>query len=91
MKFIDLGNGLTVFPVISKTQRTVGPNEHRECVLAEIYDTANNLVSSGISICHPTDSFNAAIGARRALAAATAYMRKCDRKLIQDSISAWML
>lgn len=53
--------------LFSRSSATVGRGQFRECVRCEILTEGGYVLSTGVSLCHPSDQFNARKGSHLAL------------------------
>lgn len=72
-----------------QTTRTIGKNQSRPAVIAELWRDGQ-LVISGMSLCHPTDKFDARKGAHLAVnKLVDGYFDKHDARAIHKKIDSW--
>lgn len=74
-----------------QTTRTIGKNQNRPAVISELWRDGA-LVTSGMSLCHPTDKFDARKGAHLAVSKMAAnYFGKRDLKAIHKKVDSWFV
>jgi hypothetical protein len=72
-----------------QTTRTIGKNQNRPSVIAELWRDGQ-LVTAGMSLCHPTDKFDARKGAHLAVnKMAKDLFGKQDLREIHKKVDSW--
>lgn len=91
---INVKLGREAFSMSFVTQvRTFGANDLRQCVECQIYGWEHGTpyhLSTGISICHPTDKFDPRKGAHKALdSAVTCCFSQPTRAAFHSELESW--
>lgn len=72
-----------------QTTRTIGKNQTRPTVIAELWRDGQ-MVAAGMSLCHPSDKFDARKGAHLAVSKMTKDLfNKQDIKTIHKKVDSW--
>lgn len=72
-----------------QTTRTIGKNQSRPAIVAELW-REGQLVTAGMSLCHPTDKFDPRKGAHLAVnKMGQNYFDKHDMRNMHKKIDSW--
>lgn len=83
-------DGLRVCVALSGGEIIVGRGQIRNTVRCEIIGEDHNVLSTGVSMCHPVDQFDPRKGAHLALkAAAEGWFDKADISALHKKVDAW--
>lgn len=80
--------------VLSQRWVTVGPNQTRHVVEADVYQRNNDTdqlawVNKGMSMLNPLDRFDARLGALKAVSNAFQFSPREVRQQVADIVDAW--
>lgn len=94
---VDLGERGKYCLIVRASQGTIGKEQHRRTVEVEIYNADRHpmiFVTKGLSVCHPSDPFDAHRGAKLALKSALEpyqgwFFSEPNRREFFDVLNSW--